>query len=408
MLRLVMALFLLLSMQPAFAGFSLTLQEAETLFLSNNIGVKARKADLKKSEAEVIDARLLPNPDLRYYGEAITPRASGADQLFSVSQPLDIAGKRMKRLEVAQKRKDAQSLSVDYDIGVLLLQMKQSYYRILLLKEQAKVMENIVEMSKQVEDKIAERVAAGDAAEVERMKLAAEKSKFLRTLEGLRAESKVERKRLALMLDLEEADFETAGRLEYRELPAIAAVSAEVAVDGRPDVRAQTTLVEAASALVTLSRREALPQASVEGGYKWWAEGLGGPVFGVSVSLPLFSRNQGKIAAARAETERQRFNYELARKTAVKEIEIQKERISFLQGRIADITQQMEATREITNIARIAYEEGEAGLIEMLDAVRAERELALEHNNTLYEYWAAVFELERATHTRLSGDGGAR
>jgi len=197
MFRLVMVLFLLLPMQPAFAGFSLTLQEAEILFLSNNIGVKARKADLKKSEAEVIDARLLPNPDLRYYSEAITPRASGADQLFSVSQPLDIAGKRVRRIEVAQKRKDAQSLAVDYDVGVLLLQMKQSYYRILLLKEQAKVLENMVEMSKQVEDKIAERVAAGDAAEVERMKLAAEKSKFLRALEGLRAESKVEKKRLA-------------------------------------------------------------------------------------------------------------------------------------------------------------------------------------------------------------------
>jgi cobalt-zinc-cadmium efflux system outer membrane protein len=408
MFTLVMVLFLLLPMQPAFAGFSLTLQEAEILFLSNNIGVKARKADLKKSEAEVIDARLLPNPDLRYYSEAITPRASGADQLFSVSQPLDIAGKRVKRIEVAQKRKDAQSLAVDYDVGVLLLQMKQSYYRILLLKEQAKVLENMVEMSKQVEDKIAERVAAGDAAEVERMKLAAEKSKFLRALEGLRAESKVEKKRLALMLVLEEADFDTEGTIEYKELPAIAAVSAEVAVDWRPDVRAQTTLVEAASALVALSRREAFPQASVEGGYKWWAEGLGGPVFGVSVSLPLFSRNQGKIAAARAETERQRFNYELTRKNAVKEIEIQKGRISFLQGRIADITQQLEATREITNIARIAYEEGEAGLIEMLDAVRAERELAMERNNTSYEYWAAVFELERATNTRLSGDGGAR
>jgi cobalt-zinc-cadmium efflux system outer membrane protein len=238
------------------------------------------------------------------------------------------------------------------------------------------------------------------------MKLTSEKQKFLLVLEGLKTDLKVERKKLALMLSLQDMDFDLEEKFQYTPLPPDTKEIAEKALNTRTDIKAQAMLVDAMSASLSLSRREAMPSVALEAGYKRWAGGLDGFVFGLTVPLPLFDRNQGKIAAAQAEKEKQSLTYELMKRHASSEIDILMERISYLQTRISGTSVQLEKTKELTKISGIAYEEGEASLIEVLDAVRSEKESSIEYNNALYEYWASVFEMERATSTRIFNRGG--
>jgi cobalt-zinc-cadmium efflux system outer membrane protein len=408
MFSLFMALFLLVLAQPASAGYLLSMEEAEKMFFENSLEIKAKKADVKKSDAEVVDARILPNPIATYNIQSVKNGGTEREEIYSLGQRIDISGKQSKKIASAMKKRDARALFVEHDTAGLLSQMKQAYYRILLIRENKKAMEGILGMFAEVESKTDARLRVGDVSEADLMKLVSERKRFSRTLEGLKAELTAEKRRLGLMLNLEDMNFELKDAFQYAQLPLNSRNIQATALELRRDVRAQEALVEAADASLSASMRETVPTIEIEGGYKKRTGGFEGFVFGIAVPLPLFDRNQGKIALSKAEAEQERLAYELKKRSAVNEVNMLSERLAYLTARIADISEQLKAAREITDISRIAYEEGENGLIEMLDAVRSERELAMEYHGAVFDYWSAVFELERATGTKLVNIGGTR
>jgi outer membrane protein TolC len=124
--------------------------------------------------------------------------------------------------------------------------------------------------------------------------------------------------------------------------------------------------------------------------------------------LPLFNRNQDSIASAIAELEANKIREELLKKSVLNEVNILFERLTSLNARINDLMEQIKTSKEITGIVSLLYEEGEASLIEMLDAARLDAELTIERNNLIYEYLTALFELQKAVGTRYLNTGGAR
>lgn len=406
--HIVMALFLLISLQTTCDGYALSMEEAEKMFIENNLELRVKKAELKKAEAEVIETKLVLNPEAKYSLESLQNGGREREETYTLSQRIPIAGQRSKKIGTALKKRDARTLFYEHEKAGLLAQMKQSYYRALLLQENAKAMESIIEMIRDVEEKTEERFKAGDVSEAELMKVAAERRKLLRSLEGLKTEVTVEKKKLALMLYLPDDTFDLKDVFRYRASSLEKKDLVVRALEDRTDVKAQAALIEVSGSFLSLSRREAVPPVAIEAGYKRRTGGFEGFVFGLSIPLPVFDRNQGKIALAQAELEQEKLNYELLKKNAAHEVNLLYEKITSFQARVSDITEQLHVTKEITKISLIAYEEGETGIIELLDAVRTEKELLMEYNTLVYEYWAAVFEMEKAAGTRLASNGGTR
>ncbi len=408
MYHIIMALFLLISLQGTCDGYTLSMEEAEKLLIENNLELRVKKADLKKNDAEVIEAKIFTNPEASYNLESVKNGAKEREETYSLSQRMPVVGQRSKKIETALKKRDARTLFYEHEKAGLLAQMKQSYYRALLLLENMKAMESIIEMLRDVEGKTEERFKAGDVSEAELMRVMAERKKVLRSLEGLKAETTVEKKKLALMLNLPEDTFDLRDDFRYRASSLQKKDLVGRALEDRADVRAQAALLEASESFLSLSRREAVPQVAIEAGYKRRTGGFEGFVFGLSIPLPVFDRNQGNIALAQAELEQERLNYELLKKNAEYEVNLLYEKLTSLKARVSDITGQLDTTKELTKISLIAYEEGEAGLIELLDAVRTEKELLMEYNTLVYEHRAAVFEMEKAAGTKLADNGGTR
>lgn len=393
---LIIAVFLLMSACQAEAGTTLSLDAAEMLLLENNIEIKSRNIEMQKSDASIIEAKVLPNPAVRYSIESLQNGERETEQTYSVLQNVDITGKRSKRIDAALKGKEASSLLLAHEIAGLLVQMKQSFYRILLLTENERTLSDIAGIIADIEGKTATRVSAGDASEADLMKLRVEKNKIIRGIEALRADLKSEKSKLALLLNVESISFDVSGEFAYSPLsPGIEAVKDSDQLT-RPDLLGQQKRVEALEFELSASKKTAIPSIDLEAGYKTRTGGFNGFIFGVSVPLPLFDRNQGGIARAEAELAQEKLLFEAMKKTAAYEVNVLLERIASLQTRIADLSQQVEAAKELTKIAGIAYEEGESGLLDLLDAARSEKELVVENNSAIYEYWSAHFELERA------------
>lgn len=405
---IVMALLLSLSAPAAYAAPGMSLENAERLFLENNLALKAGKAELGRYDAGVVEAGLLPNPVFNYAVESVENGERETEEVYSISQSVDIVRKRGLRGDIARKKREAQRLLYEQELLNAVAELKQTYYRILYLRENGASLKGILATFEEVRQRTEARLTAGDVAEVELLKLSQESKKFSRTLENLNAELRAETRKLAVMLNMGLDDIAlqeppAPPPLGYSQDDLVAR-----ALERRGDLKAAAARIDAAGSAFALSKKEAVGPIEVEAGYKRRTGGFNGFVFGVSVPLPLFNRNQGGIAAAKAELETERLNQEQLKTKAASEVATNAERAAFAAHRVADLDGQLAAAHEITAGIRAAYDEGEASLIELLDAVRSEGELLRERTESVYNYWALLFELEKATGINLTKNGGAQ
>jgi cobalt-zinc-cadmium efflux system outer membrane protein len=154
-------------------------------------------------------------------------------------------------------------------------------------------------------------------------------------------------------------------------IPASSDTLTARAVAIRGELRSLQRSAERAGLESTAARRTQFPVPTVFGGVKragFAGEGDRGGLIGVSLSLPLF--DNGDREAARWSAERLRVD---AERTSIEQ-EIRAEvaaayaALSLRQTALADEPEG--AGDELVRIADVAYREGEAGILELLDAVR--------------------------------------
>jgi outer membrane protein, heavy metal efflux system len=385
---------------------AMTLEDAEKIFIENNLELRAKEAELGRYDAAVVGAGLMPNPSFKYNIESVENGKRETEEIYSISQPVDIVGKRGLRKNVASKIRDAERFSYEQEKLNGLAELRKTYYRILYLTEDEKSVKRILDTFMDVRQKTEERLRAGDIAEVELLKISNESKRLIRLLDSLRAEIAAVKRKLATMLNMEMGDIEVTGDFT----PSIYGYSQHElvakALDNSNDIKAAGAELDAAADSVTLSKREVVSPIEIEAGYKRLTGGFNGFALGISIPLPLFNKNQGGIASAKAELEADRLKLEQLKRRTANEISEQTDRAAFLDNRLAHLSEQLETADEITRSVRTAYDEGELSLIELFDAVRSERELLMEYNETVYDYWATLFELEKITGIKLRGSGG--
>ena len=165
----------------------------------------------------------------------------------------------------------------------------------------------------------------------------------------------------------------------------------------RPDLRAAQTQVVRAETQTLLQRALGSPNMTVGAGYQrnFGADAF---VFGVTVPLPIFNRNQGAVARADAER-RQAANLARAAATdvlldvqqAVNTVDITRARVQYIER------EYLQPARESRDIVLAAYRLGSANLMDYLDAQRAFRDTLRTYNRALYEQRLGLFQLAAAT-----------
>lgn len=404
----IIMVFLLMSAYPIYASMALSMEDAELLFLENNFEVKSKKIELQRSDALILDTKVQPNPAVRYSLESLQNGERETEETYSVIQSVDISGRRGRLIEAAHKSKEARSLLIVHEMSGLIVRMKLSFYKILFLKENQKALLEISGIISDIESKTEARVIDGDASEADLMKLRVEKNKIVRELEAIRTDLNSEKSKLALFLNIDSIDFDLVGELTYRPSNEGNEKLTDPGQLNRPDIKGQEKRVEVSALELSASTKGTIQPLDLEAGYKKRTGGFNGFVFGITVPLPLFNRNQGAIALAEAELAQEKVILEAVKKNAVYEVNILLERTASLRTRIVDLLLQVETSKRLTRIAGVAYEEGETGLLELLDAARSEKEIVMEKNTTVYDYWAARFELDKAVGTGITALGGTK
>ncbi|WP_394850755.1 TolC family protein [Pendulispora brunnea] len=281
--------------------------------------IQVALANVKIAQGAYTTASLLPNPGFtvdRVFGALpgrpfSEQRPGGPTQYdFVVNYQIDtlLFGKRSAAMESARRAVEVATANHADVIRQRVLDAIGAYYDVLQTKMELDLARDAETQAQRLRDITRSRVALGSVGSIEadRTELAV----LSANREQLRARAEVDKARARLRARVawrpDEPDVDVVGDLEIiapRPPPPLA-IALERAERARPDFLASQRSVELASANLAAQRALAFPQLTIGTGLSYQQQ-IGVPdapgwQIALSGTIPLFDRNQGNIAGARA------------------------------------------------------------------------------------------------------------
>jgi cobalt-zinc-cadmium efflux system outer membrane protein len=288
-------------------GPILTLDEAVDLALANNPALAQAAWTVEVGGARVVQAGLWPNPQAGLTIEDVggTGTKSGAEQAettLRLAQRFEVGGQRAARVDAATRGRDLSAWDVAGARLDVVAATAQAFYDVLGAQERLALADQAVALGEQVVASVSRLVEAGrePIAETTRAEVALAAARIDRA--QVQRDLATARERLAAQWGADGSAIERVdGRLaDGRTPPSGSALEARLTEN--PDLARWATELAEREAHVTLEERRAIPDVTLEAGYRRFEDTSdSGFVFGVFVPLPVLDRNQGGIAAAQHE-----------------------------------------------------------------------------------------------------------
>src|SRR5712671_1980465 len=310
------ALFLVASpsraQAPASEQKTITLEELQQMALQNNPTFAQSAANIQAAEGRKKQSGLYPNPTVGYQGEQIRGGSfHGGEQGFFVQQDIVMGGKLGlnrkifdQELKQAQTEGEEQKLRVVTNVRVSYIQALAAQQTLELRHDLSKLADDAVETSHQLAN-----VGQADAPDVLESEVEAQQAQLAVTM-AERNQQRVWKALAAVLGNPRLPLMKLEGKLEDTP-PVNADELVEKIVNESPAVRIAELGVKRAEAALARAKREPIPDVQLRGGMQQNGELLAnGRAVGlqgfadVGVRIPIFNRNQGNIATAKADAER--------------------------------------------------------------------------------------------------------
>jgi cobalt-zinc-cadmium efflux system outer membrane protein len=360
----------------------LTASDAVRLALSNNPDARATDQDVASARGAVTQARLLPNPSVfvSALDTEIQPAQAPIPNQFGVTWTIPIGGKRAASIAAARAGLGAAKASRLASRRRLALDVESAFVTVLLdrsLLEFAKDDQRTFRESVEINE-IRYKDGKISYGEVLKLRIQARQvDDSVRQYEQAVLDDRLELQRL-IGGDVLAPSFRCVGSLEPPNLPRDldAATLTRRALGRRPDYQALASELESARSSLTLARRQPIPDLGVLADYNRIPGSAGTYDLQLTATVPLFDRNQGNIATARAGYEKARLGIRSLREQiradaarAIKEWHTSQERLQAYSGDF------VKAAKESLDISRHSYEEGRGTLLDYLDAESSYRDV---------------------------------
>lgn len=379
----------------------LTRSQAISFALKKNPELRSFSWDVQIAGAQRIQAGLVPNPEFEFETEGIGGTGErrgfdGAETTFALSQPLELAGKRRKRIKIAE----AEQRRMQWDYQAKKLDVygwaSTAFTMVLGSQEKLQLARDRVNLAEKLFDTVTKRVEAGKDSYVEstkaKIELANSRIDLSNTLSGL----ELARKQLASLWNDTEVSFTKAvGRLD-----TISSVenfeSLKTAALQHPSILRWDDEIASRKAGEELAKAKSTPDISVMGGIKRLGEAEDNTfVLGLVIPIPINDRNQAQ---------RLKASYESA-----KAIDLKRQSQNDMQKRLAEAYSRLinaydqadTLQREVLSNAEQAfdailtgYEQGKFDYLYVLDSQRTLFELKNRIVTTLIDYHQAKTNVE--------------
>jgi cobalt-zinc-cadmium efflux system outer membrane protein len=291
-----------------------TLEDAQQIAREKNPTLRQAEIGIRVAKARQQQAGLLPNPIVGYSGDEIRGGSTaGGKQGFFVEQRVVTGGKLGKNREVFSKETSLAEIEAEEQKIRVETAVKMAFYRVLAAQELADARAQLARIA--IENAVTEKrlgnTGQADETEILEAELAAHRLQLAARMQEntLREEW---RSLAAVMGNSGMERITVAGNLE-QGWPALSDGEVLDAISRQsPAVRIADATAARSNAEVARAQREAIPDLRLRGGLLYNNEPIGTAPYAtgwegtaeLGVEFPIFNRNQGNVAAARAESER--------------------------------------------------------------------------------------------------------
>ncbi len=358
---------------PAAFGQPLTEEQALDRMRAGHPYLRALRLGVREIEAGERERGLLANPTVGYTRED----AGGAsDDFLLFSQELPLRGRVGLLREAAGHAVTAAEARAEASRLAFEARLRLAFTDLLLAQERVAVLDGGLQELARLVEVLRALELEGEGSRFDRLRTEREVADVETDREAAVIERLMARARLAAFLEPgTDADrlFAVGRLLDAAPVPGPDASLAR-ALARRADYRALTLGETRWATERRAAERLRLPAAAVTAGLKRSGSAPGresGYVVAATVGVPLFNRGQAQVAraeAARAKTDAERLALRTRIRSEVRAAHAAASRYRALAERYR--VESVEPAAELAAIATAAYEEGEYGILELLDAHR--------------------------------------
>jgi outer membrane protein, heavy metal efflux system len=386
------------------AQVRLSLREAVSQALQKRASLKAEAERVTAAEGLRKQAGLFPNPEFQFQNENLRPGQTygrDVDTLAMINQPLDVLGKRKRRIELAGEGVIRSQAEYELAQWQVAQRVKLAYWAARGSQEIRDVLKTTADNFQKIVDYHSAQLSVGAIAEQDllRVQLEGERLKIAADL----AFMEVNRARMELLKEMGETEFIEVVLTEPLAVDAeVAPAGVDRALVQRVEIKAARAALEQAIANARLQDINARPDLNVTYGYKRTqlpdtASGVNTAIVSVRITLPATDKNQGNRIAAEAEVRRQRHLVAAAETEVRAEYAAAFEEYQMRRAEFVNALQPLhEHAANISRIAAAAYAEGGTDLLRLLDAERARLDAELAWARGMVEYRQSIVRLESA------------
>lgn len=383
-------------------GGVLSLSQVLDLALANNPELQASLLGAQALEAMIRQSYALANPELEVEAEEFGGKGArkgyeGAKTTLRLSQELEMGGRRGSRQRVAAA--ESRMARLEYEstrLNVIML-TKKAYVDVLLAQGQSELAGSLFSVATNVQQAVVERVKAGKVPPLEESKAGVEVATARIALAKAGRDLDSARERLIALCGGATPVFKAvAGTLG--SVGVLPPVSDLISMQSRtPEYTRGTEEVSRGRDALAEARAKRFPGIRVSAGLsRFEDDGSHAGIVSMAVPLPLFDRNAGGIAAAGHSAARAEHEQRAVRSRARTELMEACNRCEMAREEAHTLMRELlPAAQQAFEAARIGYQAGKFGHLEVLDAQRMLAEARIRTLSVMAEYHKAVADVER-------------
>ena len=397
---------------------ALTWEQIKLRFLAQNPNVLAGQLNIQESKANEITAGLRPNPQFSFTAdglqlsphEGVWRPLSGVLFTPGVSVLIERQNKRGLRSDSARLATSGTTSDQEDLKRNLIFAARTAYVGAL----QAKALLDLAQVNLQYYDNVIElnrtRFEAGDISQLDFQRVEIQRVQFESDLANARVNLRTAKIQvLALLNDRTPVDdFDVIGDFDYKDSVILQSELRQTALQNRPDLRSAETAIEKARADNHLAIANGTADPVVGGWYSrnpsfnnpFDFNSIGG---NISIPLRIFDKNQGEKARTSVEIQRAERLRDALLAGIYRDVDSAFGTLESVRTLLRPYRDKyLKQSADIRDKVSLSYSQGNATLLEFLDAQKQYRDTQLAYVNLEGTFWNAFAQLGLAAGQEVS------
>lgn len=387
----------------------LTMQEADSLFMARNIDLLVERCNISMADAAVTQAKLYHNPVISLE-ENVYNRLNkryfdfgrNSEQLINIDQLINIAGQHSNVVKEARSEHNVVVARFEELLRNLRAELHKTFVKLYFVQRNMKIYQNEIVSLRTTLDQLTTQEKKGNISQIETARIQAlllsvrrEQNEFLENASALQGRLRI------LMAMPSTVNITVVFNPEISTLPDLSECD-RLLTDSlmqRSDVLMARNQTEQSKATLAVRKSQAWPEVHITGQYDRNA-GYFPNYFaiGVSLSVPLFNRNQGNIRSAKARIVQCEQDYAGTIAKAQNEVAVAKDnflRSLSLEKSVSDNFDK-ENINTLFQSVNENYRKRNISLLEFVDFYKTYKEAMLEISNVREKVFIAAEDLNMA------------